>query len=222
MATVGDVIRVLVVDDDALVRSGLALILGGSDDIEVVAQACDGKDGMALAKEHRPDVVLMDIRMPVMDGLEATEHIGSWPSPPKVIVLTTFDADSDVTRALGAGASGFLLKDTPPADIVDAIRKVADGDPMLSPSVTARLIAQLTAGAAPERVRQAKDRLARLTGREQQVAEAVGKGLSNAEIARLLHLSVPTVKAHIGRLFAKLEVANRVQIAICVHDAGLA
>jgi DNA-binding NarL/FixJ family response regulator len=222
MATVGNVIRVLVVDDDALVRSGLALILGGSDDIEVVAQACDGKDGVALAKQHRPDVVLMDIRMPVMDGLEATEHIQSWPSPPKVIVLTTFDADSDVTRALGAGASGFLLKDTPPADIVDAIRKVADGDPMLSPSVTARLIAQLTAGAAPERVRQAKDRLARLTDREQEVAVAVGKGLSNAEIARLLHLSVPTVKAHIGRLFAKLEVGNRVQIAICVHDSGLA
>ena len=130
-------IRVLVVDDDALVRSGLMMILGGAADIDVVGQAVDGRDGLAAAREHRPDVVLMDIRMPLMNGLEATEHIGSWESPPKVIVLTTFDADDDVTRALGAGASGFLLKDTPPASIIEAIRRVADGDPMLSPSVTA-------------------------------------------------------------------------------------
>jgi len=136
-------------------------------------------------------------------------------------VLTTFDADDYVARALGAGASGFLLKDTPPAAIIDAVRRVADGDPMLSPSVTARLIAQLTAGSAPDRARLAKERLARLTERENEVAVAVGRGLTNAEIAVTLHLSVPTVKAHIGRLFAKLDVANRVQIAICVHDAGL-
>ena len=148
-------IRVLVVDDDALVRSGLVMILGGAPDIEVVGQAVDGRDGVAAAREHRPDVVLMDIRMPRMDGLEATEHIGSWEHPPKVIVLTTFDADDYVARALGAGASGFLLKDTAPAAIIDAIRRVADGDPMLSPSVTARLIAQLTAGAGPDRVRGA-------------------------------------------------------------------
>ena len=216
----GPPIRVLVVDDDALVRSGLTMILGGAPDLEVVAEAVDGRDGITAARKHRPDVVLMDIRMPRMDGLEATEHLGSWDSPPRVIVLTTFDADDYVARALGAGASGFLLKDTPPASIIEAIRRVADGDPMLSPSVTARLIAQLRSG-APDRTRLARARLARLTEREHEVAVTVGEGLSNAEIAARLHLSVPTVKAHVGRLFAKLEVDNRVQIAICVHDAGL-
>ena len=218
----GRPIRVLIVDDDALVRSGLALILGGAPDIDLVGQAVDGHDGLAAARKHRPDVVLMDIRMPRLDGLEATELIGSWDDPPKVIVLTTFDADDYVARALGAGASGFLLKETAPAAIIDAIRKVADGDPMLSPSVTTRLIAQLTAGAGRDRARAARERLAQLTEREHEVAVAVGAGLSNGEIAARLYLSVPTVKAHIGRLFAKLGVTNRVQIAICVHDAGLA
>lgn len=220
-STAAEPIRVLMVDDDALVRSGLAMILGGAPDIDIVGQAVDGRDGVRAAREHRPDVILMDIRMPLMNGLEATEHIASWDSPPKVIVLTTFDADDYVTRALGAGASGFLMKDTPPAAIIEAIRRVADGDPMLSPSVTARLIAQLREGAAPDRSRKAKERLARLTEREHEVAVAVGQGLTNAEIATALHLSVPTVKAHIGRLFAKLACGNRVQIAICVHDAGL-
>jgi DNA-binding NarL/FixJ family response regulator len=215
-------IRVLIVDDDALVRSGLLMMLGGQPDLEVVGQAVDGRDGVAAAREHRPDVVLMDIRMPRMNGLEATEHLQSWDDPPKVIVLTTFDADDYVVRALGAGASGFLLKDTPPAAITEAVRRVADGDPMLSPSVTSRLIAQLTAGQAPDRTRAARERMARLTEREHEVAVAVGHGLSNAEIAGRLHLSVPTVKAHIGRLFTKLDAGNRVQIAICVHDAGLA
>ena len=221
-SSVAEQIRVLVVDDDALVRSGLIMILGGAPDIDVVGQAVDGRDGVSAAREHRPDVVLMDIRMPLMNGLEATEHIQSWATPPKVIVLTTFDADDYVTRALGAGASGFLLKDTPPASIIEAIRRVADGDPMLSPSVTARLIAQLREGATPDRSRTARERLARLTEREHEVAVAVGHGLTNAEIAGQLHLSVPTVKAHIGRLFTKLSCGNRVQIAICVHDAGLA
>jgi DNA-binding NarL/FixJ family response regulator len=214
-------IRVLVVDDDALVRSGLVMILGGAADIELVGQAVDGRDGVEAARRQRPDVVLMDIRMPRMDGLEATEVLGSWDHPPKVIVLTTFDADDYVARALGAGASGFLLKDTPPAAIIDAIRRVADGDPMLSPSVTTKLIAQLTAGSGPDRARTAKGRLSRLTDREREVAVAVGAGLSNADIAARLYLSVPTVKAHIGHLFTKLDVTNRVQIAICVHDAGL-
>ena len=226
MASVDDVsesptIRVLVVDDDALVRSGLVMILGGAPDIEVVGQAVDGHEGVDAAKQHRPDVVLMDIRMPRLDGLEATELIGAWVNPPKVIVLTTFDTDDYVVRALGAGASGFLLKDTAPAGIIEAIRKVADGDPMLSPSVTTRLIAQLTAGQAPDRARAAKDRLDRLTEREHEVAVAVGAGLSNADIAARLFMSVPTVKAHIGHLFTKLGVSNRVQLAICVHDAGL-
>ena len=214
-------ITVLVVDDDALVRAGLVMILGGASDIELVAEAVDGRDGIRAAREHRPDVVLMDIRMPHLDGLEATEVMGSWSDPPKIIVLTTFDADDYVARALGAGASGFLLKDTAPAAIIDAIRRVAEGDPMLSPSVTARLIDQLTAGAGADRARAARGRLAGLTDRERDVAVAVGAGLSNAEIAARLYLSVPTVKAHISHLFTKLAVTNRVQIAICVHDAGL-
>ena len=217
---VSPTIRVLVVDDDALVRSGLLMILGGARDIEVVGEAADGQAGVEAARQCEPDVVLMDIRMPRMDGLEATEIIGSWPEPPKVIVLTTFDADDYVSRALGAGASGFLLKDTAPPAIVEAIRRVADGDPMLSPSVTTRLIEQLTSGSGPDRTRSAQGRLSRLTEREREVAAAVGAGLSNAEIAARLFLSVPTVKAHIGHLFTKLEVTNRVQIAFCVHDAG--
>lgn len=215
-----DRIGVLIVDDDPLVRSGLALILGGSPSLEVVAQAGDGRAGLAAADEHRPDVVLMDIRMPTMDGIEATEALVSRPDPPKVIVLTTFDADDYVLRALAAGASGFLLKDTSPEDIVAAVQRVAAGEPMLSPSVTTTLIQQVTTQHAPDRSRQAQERLARLTERERDVALAVGRGLSNAEIAGELFLSVPTIKAHIGRLFQKLEVENRVQIALCVHDAG--
>lgn len=217
----GDVIRILIVDDDPLVRSGLALILGGSESLEVVGQAAHGRDGLAAVAEHRPDVVLMDIRMPVMDGIEATAALSALPDPPKVIVLTTFDADDYVLRALSAGASGFLLKDTAPEDIVAAVHKVADGEPMLSPSVTTTLIQQVTAQHSPERAQVAVERMDRLTDRERDVALAVGRGLSNAEIAQQLYLSVPTVKAHIGRLFMKLEVDNRVQIALCVHDAGL-
>jgi DNA-binding NarL/FixJ family response regulator len=156
-----------------------------------------------------------------MDGIEATAAVVARPDPPKVIVLTTFDADDYVLRALAAGASGFLLKDTAPEDIVAAVHKVAAGDPMLSPSVTTTLIEQVTAHRAPERSQAALVRMERLTERERDVALAVGRGLSNAEIAGELYLSVPTVKAHIGRLFSKLEVDNRVQIALCVHDAGL-
>jgi len=219
--TPGDPIRILIVDDDPLVRSGLALILGGSTTLQVVAQAGNGKEGLAAIDEHLPDVVLMDIRMPVMDGLEATEALAARAEAPRVIVLTTFDADDYVLRALAAGASGFLLKDTAPELIVDAIHRVAAGEPMLSPSVTETLIAQVTTQQSPDRT-AAIVRLQRLTEREHEVALAVGRGLSNAEIAAELYLSVPTVKAHIGRLFSKLEVDNRVQIALCVHDAGLA
>ncbi|MFL6158372.1 MAG: response regulator [Marmoricola sp.] len=217
----GAVIDVLIVDDDPLVRSGLTMILGGSPTVSVVAQAPDGRAGVEAAREHRPDVVLIDIRMPVMDGIEATAELLALPDPPKVIVLTTFDADDYVMRALAAGASGFLLKDTAPQDIVAAIHKVADGDPMLSPSITSSLISQVTSKHTPDRSRAALERLSRLTEREHEVALAVGRGLSNADIAQELYLSVPTVKAHIGRLFGKLEVENRVQIALCVHDAGL-
>jgi DNA-binding NarL/FixJ family response regulator len=223
----GAPIRLVIVDDDALVRSGLALILGGTTRLDVVGQASNGRDGLAVIEELRPDVVLMDIRMPVMDGLEATERLaeraGHGDTSPRVIILTTFDADDSVLRALSAGAAGFLLKDTAPEAIVQAIVRVAAGEPMLSPSVTSTLIQQVTAAQQPpDRSAGARARLDRLTEREREVALAVGRGLSNAEIAGELHLSVPTVKAHISRLFAKLEVENRVQIALCVHDAGLA
>jgi DNA-binding NarL/FixJ family response regulator len=213
-------ITVLVVDDDPLVRSALSLMLGGQPDVRVVGEAADGRSGIASARELRPDVVLMDIRMPGLDGLAATAELRATPKPPHVIVLTTFDADDYVLRALAAGADGFLLKDTPPPEILDAIRRVADGDPMLSPSVTRSLIKQV---AAPDRARTslAQERIEALTEREHEVALAVGRGLSNAEIAGELFLSVPTVKAHVSRLFEKLEVTNRVQIAIVVHDAEL-
>ncbi len=214
-------IRLLIVDDDPLVRSALGLMVGGQPDMEVVAEASNGQEGVELARRHRPDVVLMDIRMPVLNGVDATRALHADPQPPRVIVLTTFDADDYVTGAIGAGADGFVLKDTPPADIVAAIRAVADGDPMLSPAATASLIRQVRSGTGDDRVGQAKARLAALTERELEVALAVGSGLSNAEIAAKLYLSVPTVKAHVSRLFDKLGVTNRVQIAICVHDAGL-
>jgi DNA-binding NarL/FixJ family response regulator len=214
-------VKVMLVDDDALVRAGLALILGGAPDLEVVAQASDGADAVARAREVRPDVVLMDIRMPIMNGLDATERLMAQPQPPEVVVLTTFDADDHVVRALAAGASGFLLKDTPPEQIVEAVRRVAAGDPILSPSVTRQLIARVQDLGGDDRATKARERLADLTDRERDVALALARGLSNADIARELHLSVPTVKAHISRLFSKLDVTNRVQIAICVHDAGL-
>lgn len=213
--------RVLIVDDDPLVRSALALMLGGQSGVDVVGQAGDGREGVAMAAALRPDVVLMDIRMPQLNGLDATRELHDRPNPPRVIVLTTFDADEHVVGALAAGADGFLLKDTPPALILDAIHKVASGEPMLSPSVTATLIRRLRSDTETDRTAEAELRLGALTGREHDVALAVGRGLSNAEIAGELHLSVPTVKAHVSRLFDKLRVTNRVQIAICVHDAGL-
>ncbi|TQK70049.1 LuxR family two component transcriptional regulator [Nocardioides sp. SLBN-35] len=215
-----DQIRVIVVDDDPLVRSALTLMLGGQADIAVVGEASDGRAGIALARELAPDVVLMDIRMPVLDGLAATRILHSDPRPPRVIVLTTFDADDYVVGALAAGADGFLLKDTAPPEIVAALRKVADGDPMLSPSVTRTLIERVRTASGDSRAADAQRRLDRLTERELEVAGAVGRGLSNAEIARELHLSVPTVKGHVSKLFEKLETTNRVQIALTIRDAG--
>ena len=217
-----DATRVLVVDDDPLVRSALSLMLGGQADLEVIGEAGDGREGVDLARSLRPDVILMDIRMPVLNGLDATRELHAAPEPPRIIILTTFDADEHVFGALEAGADGFLLKDTPPAEIVAAIRRVASGDPMLSPSVTRTLIQRVRADGAGHRSAQAEERLAMLTAREREVALAVARGLSNTEIGGELYLSLPTVKAHVSRLYDKLEVTNRVQIAILVHDAGLA
>jgi DNA-binding NarL/FixJ family response regulator len=213
--------RVLITDDDALVRAGLALMLGGAPDLEVVAEASNGAEAVEAVRAGGIDVVLMDLRMPVMDGIAATAAIMALPDPPKVIVLTTFDADEYVVRALAAGATGFLLKDTPPAEIVAAIGKVESGEPMLSPAITTQLIRQVTDNAPDGRSESALTLVANLTDRERDVALAVGRGGSNAEIAEQLHLSVATVKAHISHLFLKLEATNRVQVAITMHDAGL-
>ncbi|WP_426243545.1 response regulator [Nocardioides sp. LHG3406-4] len=215
------VTRVLIVDDDPLVRSALVLMLGGRADLDVVGEAADGRAGIAQVDVLSPDVVLMDIRMPVLNGLDATRLLHERPDPPRVIVLTTFDADDYVVGALEAGADGFLMKDTPPAAIVEAIRKVADGEAMLSPTATRAVVDRLRHSRSDSRSAAAERRLGQLTAREREVAVAVGRGLSNAEIAAELFLSVPTVKAHVSRLFEKLGTTNRVQIAICVHDAGL-
>jgi DNA-binding NarL/FixJ family response regulator len=214
-------IRVLLADDDALVRAGLALILGGSSDIEVVGEAPNGRDAVARVTGGGVDVVLMDIRMPVMDGIAATSAVLALPDPPKVIVLTTFDADEYVVRALAAGANGFLLKDTPPAAIVDAISRVVAGEPMLSPTITEQLIRQVTDAVPDVRAGEALTRVGCLTEREREVAIAIGRGRSNAEIATTLHMSVATVKAHISHIFTKLDATNRVQVAIAMHEAGL-
>jgi DNA-binding NarL/FixJ family response regulator len=215
-------VRVVVVDDDPLVRGALTLMMGGRDDVVVVGEAADGRECLEVVARLRPDVVLMDLRMPVLGGLEATRELQRCPDPPRVIVLTTFDADEHVLGAVAAGAEGFLLKDTPPHHILEAILRVAAGEPMLSPTATRSLISRVRTVAAADRTLPARQRLDDLTGRERDVALAVGRGLSNAEIAGELHLSVPTVKAHVSRLLDKLQVTNRVQIAIVVHDAGLA
>ena len=213
-------IRVLLVDDDALVRSGLRMMLAGAKSLEVVGEAADGREVLGTVDLHRPDVVLMDIRMPHVDGIAATRLLTAQPDAPAVLVLTTFDADELVLRALQAGAAGFLLKDTAPAEIVRAIELVHAGDAMLSPAVTRRLISLVAGDSdAGARTEHARARLASLSPREHDVALAIGRGHANAQIAATLHLSVPTVKAHVSRLLDKLDVDNRVQIALLVQAA---
>ncbi|MEU7340910.1 response regulator transcription factor [Streptomyces sp. NPDC007074] len=214
-------IRLLLVDDDPLVRVGLSLMMGGADDIEIVGEAADGSEVEALVDRTRPDVVLMDIRMPALDGLAATERLRGRRDAPQVVLLTTFHADEQVLRALRAGAAGFVLKDTPPADIVDAVRRVAAGDPVLSPTVTRRLMEQAAGDPADTRRATARERIAVLNDREREVAVTVGRGASNAAIAAELYMSVATVKTHVSRILAKLGLDNRVQIALLAYDAGL-
>ena len=213
-------VTVLLVDDDALVRAGLRMILSSAEDIRVVGEIGDGAEAVDAVRRHRPDVVLMDIRMPKVDGIAATTLLRAMADPPQVIVLTTFHLDDYVLRALRAGASGFLLKDTPPAEIVQAVRVVATGEAILSPSVTRTLLDYVGDAVVDERRRVAEEKLARLTERERAVAVAVAAGSSNAEIGSELYLSEATVKAHVSRLLVKLEAANRVHVAIVVHDAG--
>lgn len=217
-------IRVLIVDDDALVRSGLRMMLSGSDRIDVVSEAQDGSEVLAQIDAHRPDVVLMDLRMPRLDGLAATTLVCAQPRAPHVLVLTTFDADELVLGALRAGAEGFVLKDTPPAEIIRAIELIAAGEGILSPTVARQLIAHVAAdgsGSSEDRRTAARRRLQDLTERELEVARAVGQGKTNADIASELYMSVATVKAHVTRLLSKLNAQNRVQIALLVNDADL-
>ena len=212
-------LRVVVADDDALVRAGLRIILGGAGDLTVVGEAADGREAVDVVTRTVPDVVLMDIRMPRTDGLAATRKLRERGSPTRILVLTTFDADELVVAALRAGATGFLLKDTAPADLVAAVRRAALGEPMLSPGITTKLITAVTRPEGDARRRAARALLARLTDREREVAAAVAEGLTNTEIGRALHMGVATVKTHVGSVFAKLEVTNRVQVARHVHDA---
>ncbi|MFF7177939.1 response regulator [Streptomyces sp. NPDC008121] len=214
-------IRLLIVDDDPLVRAGLTLMLGGAEDIEIVGEGADGRDVPELVARLAPDVVLMDIRMPHVDGLTATERLRARPGAPEVVVLTTFHADEHVVRALRAGAAGFVLKDTPPGEIVASVRRVAAGDPVLSPAVTRQLMTHVAEQQPRTRRAHATARLAELAQREREVAVGVGRGHSNAEIAAALYMSVPTVKTHVSRVLAKLGLNNRTQIALLVHDAGL-
>lgn len=213
-------IRVLIVDDDALVRSGLTMMLGGADSVAVVGEAQDGSEVLGAIDRHRPDVLLLDLRMAKVDGLATLGLLRSQPQPPAVIVLTTFDTDEHVLQALRQGAAGFLVKDTPPAEIVRAIELVAAGESMLSPTVTRRLIAHLADedGEGDQR-RLAGAQLRQLSPRNLQIAEAIAQGKPNAAIAAELHLSVATIKSHVSAMLATLQLDNRVQLALLVQDA---
>jgi DNA-binding NarL/FixJ family response regulator len=216
----GDVTRVGLIDDDSLVRAGLAMILGADPGIEVVGQGADGSEAVPLVQKHRPDVLLMDVRMPTLDGIAATKAVTALTGAPKIIMLTTFDMDEYVFQALEAGASGFLLKDTPPQDLARAVHVVAGGEAMLSPTVTRRMLSHFS-DANPGSRQERHPGLDQLTERETEVLGAVGAGLSNAQIGMRLFMSEATVKAHVSKIFAKLDCTNRVQIAIIAHEAGL-
>ena len=214
-------IKVLLADDEALVRAGIALILGNADDIEIAAEAADGAEAVELARRHHPGVALVDIRMPKLDGIATAREIRKLAPRTQVVMLTTFGEDAYVARALRAGAAGFLLKDTPPDDLIQAVRTAARGESILSPAITRRLIDHYI---EPEddRVIQARRRLAVLTEKELDVLAQVGNGLSNAQIAKSMHMSEGTAKTHVSRILSKLHCTNRVQAAIIAHDAGAA
>jgi DNA-binding NarL/FixJ family response regulator len=215
-------IRTLIVDDQALVRTGFRMILEAEDDIEVVGEAADGREAVDQANGLSPDIVLMDIRMPTMDGVEATRRLASpeIADPTKVIILTTFDLDEYVVDALRSGASGFLLKDVLPEKLVEAVRTVAAGDALLAPSITRRLLDKY-ANRLPDPHASEVPALASLTEREQEVLQLVARGLSNAEIAQDLHVAETTVKTHVGRVLMKLSLRDRVQAVVLAYESGL-
>jgi len=214
-------IRVLVADDQALVRGSFRLLVDTAPDLDVVGEAATGAEAVEIATREKPDVLLMDIRMPEMDGIEATRQItGSGPTADvRVLILTTFDLDEYVYAALRAGASGFLLKDTPPADLLAAIRVIAAGDALLAPAITRRLIAEFAR--RPEPGRQPAVTLDGVTDREREVLTLIARGLSNAEIAQALHVTMATAKTHVGRLLAKLGARDRAQLVMVAYETGL-
>jgi DNA-binding NarL/FixJ family response regulator len=211
------VIRVLIADDQELVRTGFRVILSAEPDIEVVGEAADGRKAIEAVRTLRPEIVVMDIRMPNLDGIEATRAIAAVPGAVRVLILTTFDLDEYVYAALRAGASGFLLKDAGPEELLRAIRVVADGDALLAPSVTRRLIAELAARPDP----QPPPELTSLTDREREILQLVAAGLSNAEIAGQLVISPLTAKTHVGRILAKLDRRDRAQLVTLAYESGL-
>jgi DNA-binding NarL/FixJ family response regulator len=215
-------IRILLVDDQALVRAGFRMILDAEPEMEVVGEASDGREAVDQALALSPDVVLMDIRMPELDGLEATRRILSGSTngdAPKILMLTTFDLDEYVYEALRAGASGFLLKDTPPEQLVGAIHVIADGEALLSPSITRRVIAEFVKGGGRKQTQF--PRLQELTAREREVLKLIARGFSNAEIAKELFVSETTVKTHVARILMKLQLRDRVQAVVLAYEAGV-
>lgn len=212
-------IRVLLADDDELVRAGLEMILDAAEGMKVVGAVADGEQALRAAKEVDPDIVLMDIKMPELDGIEATRQIVAGGDPPKVLIVTTFETDEHVFEALRAGASGFVLKRTPPQDLVEGIRAVASGDGLLSPSVTRRLIEEFAE--QPAASSEAQARLDLLTARELEALTLVAQGLNNAELAEAMYVSESTAKTHLRRLLMKLELRDRVAAVIFAHEAGL-
>lgn len=214
-------IYVLIVDDDPLVRAGLRFIFDSAHDIECVGEAADGTESISEVERAHPDVVLMDLRMSGMDGREATVELMKLPEPPKVLALTTFDTDAHVLSVLDAGASGYLLKDTPPAEIIDAVRETAEGRTILSSRHARVLLDKYSESGHNARKNQATEALAQLTEREREVVQYVTHGLTNAEIGERMHCSPATVKAHLASIFTRLQITNRVRLAILGHDAGL-
>lgn len=214
-------IRVLIVDDDPLVRAGLRFILNSADDVDCVGEATDGNESIAEVERVHPDVVLMDLRMPGMDGREATAELMKLPEPAKILVLTTFDTDAHVLSVLDAGASGYLLKDTPPAEIIEAVREIANGRAILSSRHARVLLDKYSENGSNARKYQAIEALSQLTEREREVVQYVAQGFTNAEIGARLHCSPATVKAHLASIFTQLQIANRVRLAVLGHEAGL-